>query len=64
MFLGFGGSSTVIKETFNGTLVAPNASVAFGIGSGRTFTGAFDARVLEVRPQSTLVCQASAAAPL
>jgi len=61
IFLGYAGASLVMEAAFNGTLVAPNASVAFGVGSGLTFTGAFFARQIEVRPDSSLVCLASAA---
>ncbi len=61
VFLGFAGSSLVLEATFNGTLVAPEAAVEFGTGSGLTFAGAFYGWVLEVRPQSTLVCVTSAA---
>jgi hypothetical protein len=58
LFLGFAGSTLTFDAVFNGTLVAPNASVAFGSGSGLTYTGAFYARTIEVRPASTLVCLA------
>jgi hypothetical protein len=64
IFLGFAGSDTVVMEApFDGTLVAPNGRVEFGVGSGLTFTGAFFARILELRPASRLVCLASAAPP-
>jgi hypothetical protein len=63
VFLGFAGLSTVIEAPFDGTLVAPNASVEFGIGSGLTFTGSFFARTLKVRPASRLVCLAGTAPP-
>jgi len=56
--LGYAGSGSVSMEApFNGTLVAPAASVGFGTGSGLTFTGSFFARTIEVKPASTLVCQ-------
>ena len=61
IFFGFAGSSLTFDATFNGTLVAPNATVFFGTGSGLTFTGAFYGRTLEVRPASTLVCLTGAA---
>jgi hypothetical protein len=61
IFLGFAGTSLSFDITFNGTLVAPDATVFFGTGAGLIFTGAFYGRVLEVRPQSTLVCLTSAA---
>ncbi|HEY5960239.1 MAG TPA: hypothetical protein VIV60_26985, partial [Polyangiaceae bacterium] len=56
IFLGFAGATLSMEATFNGTLVAPSAAVTFGVGSGLTFTGAFYARTLEVRPGSALVC--------
>lgn len=61
IFFGFGGNTLSFDAVFNGTLVAPNATVFFGTGAGLTFTGAFYGRSLEVRPQSTLVCLTSAA---
>jgi hypothetical protein len=61
LFLGFAGANLNVETAFDGTLLAPNATVFFGIGSGVTYTGAFYARVLDVRPQSALVCSASAA---
>ena len=61
IFLGFGGATLTFDAVFNGTLVAPNATVFFGTGAGLTFTGAFYGRSLEVRPASTLVCLTSAA---
>jgi hypothetical protein len=61
IFLGFAGTSLSFDVAFNGTLVAPNANVFFGTGAGLSFTGAFYGRVLEVRPQSTLVCLTTAA---
>jgi hypothetical protein len=59
LFLGFAGSTLTLDAVFNGTLVAPNSSVAFGTGAGLTYTGAFYARSIEVRPASTLVCLAA-----
>jgi len=60
IFLGYAGAADLRMEAgFDGTLVAPNAHVFFGIGSGLTFTGSFFARILEVNPQSDLVCIAS-----
>jgi len=62
--LGYAGTAaTSLEATFNGTFVAPNATAMLGVGSGLTFTGAFYAKGLEVRPASTLVCQTSAALP-
>lgn len=54
--LGFGGMNLIVEARFDGTLLAPNARVEFGIGSGLTFTGSFLGRTLVVRPQSALVC--------
>jgi len=54
--LGFAGATLTMEAPFNGTLIAPNANVAFGAGSGLAFSGSFFGRTLEVRPQSTLIC--------
>lgn len=57
IFLGYAGTANLrLEARFDGTLVAPAARVFFGAGSGITFTGSFFARVLEVNPQSDLVC--------
>jgi hypothetical protein len=61
IFFGFAGTALSLNTELDGTLVAPNAAVTFGPGGGLTFSGAFYARVLEVSPQSTLVCLTSAA---
>jgi hypothetical protein len=55
--LGFGGTSAALEARFDGTLVAPGATVTFGAGAGLTFTGSFFASVIDVRPGSTLVCR-------
>jgi len=61
IFLGYAGSADLRMEAaFDGTLLAPNAHVFFGIGSGITYTGSFFGRILEVNTQSDLVCVASA----
>jgi hypothetical protein len=57
MFLGFAGTGLTLEATFSGSLLAPNASVTMGAGSGLTFTGSFRVRSLDLRPASTLVCQ-------
>jgi hypothetical protein len=59
VFLGLSGAATTIEAPFFGKLVAPNAHVTFGNGSGITFTGSLLARLVEVRPNNTLVCDAS-----
>jgi hypothetical protein len=57
VFLGYAGTTTLRMEApFEGALLAPNARVAFGIGSGTAFRGTFKARILEVNPQSTIAC--------
>jgi hypothetical protein len=61
IFLGYAGTSVQFNAVFNGTLVAPNAQVFMGTGAGLTFTGAFYAQSIDLRPQSTLVCLTSAA---
>lgn len=63
VFLGFAGTTLNLFAAFNGTLLAPNAFVTFGTGSGLIFTGAFYARTIEVTPASQLVCLAAAFAP-
>jgi len=57
VFLGFAGATLNLFAPFNGTLVAPNAAVTFGTGSGLTYTGSFFGRILEVTPASVLVCR-------
>lgn len=57
IFLGFAGSSLGIYADFDGTLVAPNATVLFGTGSGSVFIGSFFGSVFEVNPASALVCK-------
>lgn len=59
IFLGFGGSDLGLYADFDGTLVAPNATVRFGTGSGLVFVGSFFGSVFEVNPASTLVCKAN-----
>jgi len=55
---GFAGTTTLsMTAAFNGSLVAPNATVLFGSGSGITYTGSFFGRTMEVNPGSTLVCK-------
>jgi hypothetical protein len=62
IFLGYGGTFLQLSAAFNGTLVAPNAQLFLGTGAGVTFTGAFYAQTIDLRPGSTLVCLTSAAA--
>jgi hypothetical protein len=63
ILLGFAGNDVTLESTFDGTLIAPNARVTFGIGSGLVFTGSFFARIIEVRPDSDLVCLAFSSEP-
>jgi hypothetical protein len=56
IYLGFAGSNLSIYTVFNGTLLAPNASVIFGTGAGMTYTGSFYGKAFEVTPNSVLVC--------
>jgi hypothetical protein len=56
IYLGFAGATLNMYAIFNGTLVAPNASVIFGTGSGLTFTGSFFGKAFEVTAGSVLVC--------
>jgi hypothetical protein len=55
--LGFNGANLGMFAGFNGTLIAPNATVDFGTGAGITYTGSFFARSIEVTPGSHLVCK-------
>jgi hypothetical protein len=59
IYMGFAGASVTMEARFDGTFVAPNAAVTFGVGSGLLFTGSFYARVIEVRRGSELACVAS-----
>ena len=59
IFLGFAGNKIDFNAQFDGTLVAPAASVGFGTGAGLRFTGSFFGRALEVNPASALICQPS-----
>jgi hypothetical protein len=57
IFMGFAGTGwATLDAPFDGTLLAPFGSVAFGSASPLTFKGSFFARVLDVRPGSALVC--------
>lgn len=56
IFFGFAGSNLSLPIRFDGTLVAPNATVSFGSGPGVTYTGSFYGRRLQVNPASALVC--------
>jgi hypothetical protein len=64
ILLGFAGSALTVETTFSGTLLAPNGSVTFGIGSGVNYHGSFFGKNLEVRNNSTLTCDDAAARPL
>jgi hypothetical protein len=57
--LGFAGTTLGMFAPFNGTLIAPNATVTFGTGAGLTYRGSFFGRTLEVTPASVLVCTPS-----
>jgi hypothetical protein len=57
VFLGYAGTTTLRMEApFDGALLAPNARVSFGVGSGTLFRGTFKAKTIEVNAQSTLDC--------
>jgi hypothetical protein len=57
IYLGFAGSTLAIEAPFRGTLLAPNATVTLGVDTSLTFTGSFFAKVLDLRPASTIICQ-------
>ena len=54
--LGFKGTGATLEAAFDGTLIAPNAKVFFGVDTVLTFNGSFFGKIFEVRPQSVLVC--------
>ena len=54
--LGFVGTAVTLEAPLNGTLIAPNASVTFGVDTALTFSGTFFGKTFEVRPQSILNC--------
>jgi len=57
VFLGFTGTSDLpLEAPFQGTLVAPNARVTLGTSTASSFSGAFFARIINVRNDATLVC--------
>jgi hypothetical protein len=55
VFVGFGGTSTVLEAPFRGTFTAPAAVVEVGAG----VTGQLLARDLIVRPNMTVTCASS-----
>lgn len=59
ILLGFAGSNLSLGAAFDGTLVAPSASVVLAPGGNPTFVGAFFSKNLEVGPGVTLVCNAN-----
>jgi hypothetical protein len=54
--LGFAGDTLFMQAMFNGTLVAPAASVSMGFGEGLTLTGSFYGRSIQLEPRSTIAC--------
>jgi MYXO-CTERM domain-containing protein len=63
LLIGVVGSGTIsIESPFQGTILAPNASLLLGTG-GLTHTGAFFAHDIEVEPGVTIVFHASAGLP-
>jgi hypothetical protein len=57
IFIGFAGTSTTLEASMAGTLLAPSATVTFGLDPNLTFTGGFRARDIDLRPQNTIVCR-------
>lgn len=65
VFLGYLGSDQVtLTDLFNGTLVAPAASLSLGSDGQLSFRGQFVARNFELTPASVLTCDSSATADL
>jgi cellulase/cellobiase CelA1 len=57
IFLGYAGPAALRMEApFQGTLLAPSSEVFLGTGSGTSFRGTFQARILNVNPQSAIEC--------
>ncbi|HEY3500007.1 MAG TPA: hypothetical protein VGK73_35200, partial [Polyangiaceae bacterium] len=50
----FGTAPATIDASFTGTVVAPNAELVLGAVRNASYRGAFFARVLEVRPTSSV----------
>jgi hypothetical protein len=57
LFVGFAGSAATLEAQLDGTLLAPNATVNFGVDTSITFTGSYFARAIDVRPASILRCK-------
>jgi hypothetical protein len=63
IFLGYNGTaSPVLEAQFQGTLIAPRATVSMGTASARQFRGRFFARGLEIRPDARIVCDTTVTA--
>jgi hypothetical protein len=61
VFLGYTGTNPVTLEApFNGTFVAPNATLIIGNDTSLTYRAQFEARTLEERPGSIVNCDTSA----
>jgi hypothetical protein len=65
VFVGYTGTNAVFLEApFNGTFVAPNASLTIGTNGVLTYRAQFVARVFEQRPGTVVTCDTSAQADL
>lgn len=51
-----GANEIQFESAWSGELFAPNASVVFGAGNPKTYSGSFLARRVELRPDTTFVC--------
>jgi hypothetical protein len=61
IFLGYTGTQAVTLEApFNGTFVAPNASLMLGVDTSIQFRGQYVAKTFELRPDSVITCDTSA----
>lgn len=51
-----GSNSVYVEPNFTGSILAPNANVTVGVGSGSTFSGSIRALSIELRPDVRYYC--------